>query len=89
MAIALGEVPARHWFRLGREVTPIGRGAALISWSGSMFEYLMPSLVMRAPLGSLIEKTNSLIVRRQIDYATSRGVPWASPSQPTTRATRS
>lgn len=76
MAIALGEVPARHWFRLGREVTPIGRGAALVSWSGSMFEYLMPSLVMRAPLGSLIEKTNSLIVRRQIDYATSRGVPW-------------
>ena len=76
MAIAMGEVPARHWFRLGREVTPIGRGAALVSWSGSMFEYLMPSLVMRAPLGSLIEKTNSLIVRRHIDYATSRGVPW-------------
>ena len=76
MAIAKGEVPARHWFRLGREVTPIGRGAALVSWSGSMFEYLMPSLVMRAPLGSLIEKTNSLIVRRQIDYATGLGVPW-------------
>ena len=76
MAIAMGEVPARHWFRLGREVTPVGRGAALVSWSGSMFEYLMPSLVMRAPLGSLIEKTNSLIVRRHIDYATSRGVPW-------------
>ena len=58
MAIAKGDVPARHWFRLGREVTPIGRGAALVSWSGSMFEYLMPSLVMRAPLGSLLEKTN-------------------------------
>jgi cyclic beta-1,2-glucan synthetase len=76
MAIAAGEVPARHWFRLGREVTPIGRGAALISWSGSMFEYLMPSLVMRAPLGSLIERTNELIVRRQIDYADGLGVPW-------------
>jgi cyclic beta-1,2-glucan synthetase len=76
MAIAAGEVPARHWFRLGREVTPIGRGAALVSWSGSMFEYLMPSLVMRAPLGSLIEKTNDLIVRRQIDYAAGLGVPW-------------
>jgi len=47
MAIAAGEVPARHWFRLGREVTPIGRGAALISWSGSMFEYLKPSLSLR------------------------------------------
>lgn len=76
MAIALGEVPARHWFRLGREVTPIGRGAALVSWSGSMFEYLMPSLVMRAPLGSLIEKTGNLIVRRHIEYARRLGVPW-------------
>ena len=76
VAIATGDVPARHWFRLGREVTPIGRGAALVSWSGSMFEYLMPSLVMRAPLGSLIEKTNDLIVRRQIDYAAGLGVPW-------------
>ncbi len=76
VAIAAGQVPARHWFRLGREVTPIGRGAALVSWSGSMFEYLMPSLVMRAPFGSLIEKTNELIVRRQIDYATALGMPW-------------
>ena len=76
MAIAKGDVLARHWFRLGREVTPIGRGAALVSWSGSMFEYLMPSLVMRAPLGSLIEKTNELIVRRQMEYATALGVPW-------------
>ena len=38
MAIAKGDVPARHWFRLGRAVTPIAHGAALISWSGSMFE---------------------------------------------------
>ena len=51
IAIAKGDVPARHWFRLGRAVTPIAHGAALISWSGSMFEYLMPSLVMRAPAG--------------------------------------
>ena len=76
VAIATGDVPARHWFRLGRGVTPVGRGAALISWSGSMFEYLMPSLIMRAPLGSLIEQTNDLIVRRQIAYAASLGVPW-------------
>ena len=54
-AIAKGDVPARHWFRLGRGVTPVAYGAALISWSGSMFEYLMPSLVMRAPAGSLLE----------------------------------
>jgi cyclic beta-1,2-glucan glucanotransferase len=58
VAIAKGEVPSRHWFRLGRTVTPIGCGAALVSWSGSMFEYLMPSLVMRAAAGSLLEQTS-------------------------------
>ena len=63
IAIAKDDVPARHWFRLGRAVTPIAHGAALISWSGSMFEYLMPSLVMRAPVGSLIGQTSRLIVR--------------------------
>ncbi len=76
MAIAKGDVPPRHWFRLGRAVTPIGRGAALISWSGSMFEYLMPSLVMRAPAGSLLEQTSRLVVRRQITYGAALGVPW-------------
>lgn len=75
-AIAKNDVPASHWFRLGRAVTSVGRGAALISWSGSMFEYLMPSLVMRAPAGSLLEQTNRLIVRRQISYGASRHVPW-------------
>jgi cyclic beta-1,2-glucan synthetase len=76
IAIAKGDVPARHWFHLGRAVTPIAHGAALISWSGSMFEYLMPSLVMRAPAGSLIEQTARLIVRRQIGYGATRGLPW-------------
>jgi cyclic beta-1,2-glucan synthetase len=75
-AIAKNDIPARHWFRLGRAVTPVGRGAALISWSGSMFEYLMPSLVMRAPAGSLLEQTNRLIVDRQILYAAALGIPW-------------
>ena len=76
IAIAKGDVPARHWFRLGRALTPIGCGSALISWSGSMFEYLMPSLVMRAPAGSLLEQTNRLVVRRQIEYGDELGVPW-------------
>ena len=76
IAIAKSDVPARHWFRLGRAATPVGHGAALISWAGSMFEYLMPSLVMRAPTGSLLEQTNRLIVRRQIEYGSTLGVPW-------------
>ncbi|MGT2494380.1 hypothetical protein ACU4GD_37720 [Cupriavidus basilensis] len=58
-AIAKGDVSTRHWFRLGRTAAPLGNGSALISWSGSMFEYLMPSLIMRAPAGSLLEQTNS------------------------------
>ena len=76
VAIAKGDVPSRHWFRLGRPVTPIGNGAALISWSGSMFEYLMPSLVMRAPAGSLLEQTSRLIVQRQMSYGAALGLPW-------------
>jgi cyclic beta-1,2-glucan synthetase len=75
-AIAKGDVPARHWFRLGRGATPVAHSAALISWSGSMFEYLMPSLVMRAPEGSLLAQTNDLIVQRQIGYAAKLGLPW-------------
>ncbi len=76
MAIAKGDVPTRHWFRLGHAVIPLARGAALISWSGSMFEYLMPSLVLRAPSQSLIEQTNRLIVSRQIEYSAILKTPW-------------
>ena len=76
VAIAKGDAPARHWFRLGRAATPLGEGSALISWSGSMFEYLMPSLVMRAPSGSLLEQTNRLVVERQQAYGRGLGVPW-------------
>jgi cyclic beta-1,2-glucan synthetase len=75
-AIAKGDAPTRHWFRLGRLSTPLGSGSALISWSGSMFEYLMPSLVMRAPAGSVLEQTNRLVVERQQAYGRSLGIPW-------------
>ena len=76
-AIAKGDVPTRHWFRLGRAATPLGSGSALISWSGSMFEYLMPSLVMRAPVGSLLEQTNRLVVDAADSPMADRlGIPW-------------
>jgi cyclic beta-1,2-glucan synthetase len=76
VAIARGDVPAVHWFRLGRPMTPVESGIALVSWSGSMFEYLMPGLVMREPDGSLLEQTSRLAVARQISYGKERGVPW-------------
>ena len=76
IAIAKGDLPAKHWFRLGRTMTRIDGGSGLMSWSGSMFEYLMPSLVMRAPAGSLLEQTSRLIVWRQQNYGNGLAVPW-------------
>ncbi len=75
-AIAKGDVAARHWFRLGHATTMVGGGPALISWSGSMFEYLMPALVMRPPVGSLLELTDRRVVDRQIAYGNQLGIPW-------------
>jgi cyclic beta-1,2-glucan synthetase len=76
MAIAKGDLPVRHWFRLGRLLTPVDRGSALVSWSGSMFEYLMPELVMSDPPGSLLGETARLVVRRQIEFGVDRSLPW-------------
>jgi cyclic beta-1,2-glucan synthetase len=76
IAIAKGDVPVSNWFRLGRPLTPVEQDSILVSWSGSMFEYLMPALVMRAPAGSLLDQTCRLVVRRQITYGAERGVPW-------------
>ena len=76
IAVARGDVPASHWFRLGRPMTPVELGTALLSWSGSMFEYLMPGLVMRTPAGSLLDQTSRLVVQRQKAYALAHAVPW-------------
>ena len=76
LAVARGDVRPRHWSLLGRPLTDADGGAALQSWSGSMFEYLMPELVMRTPPGGLIGTTNYRVVRRQRSYASRRSVPW-------------
>jgi len=76
VAIAKGDVPVTHWFRLGRALGPVAEGAVLLSWSGSMFEYLMPSLVMYTPRSSLLDQTCRLAIARQIKYGAERGVPW-------------
>ncbi len=75
-AIAKGDVPARHWFRLGHAVTLVSAGPVLVSWSGSMFEYLMPALVMRPPAGSLLERTECRVVAAHIEYGALHGLPW-------------
>jgi len=76
IAIAKGDVGVEHWFHLGRSLTVADGGTALVSWSGTMFEYLMPLLVMPARPLSLLDQTCHAVVRRQIAYADSRGVPW-------------
>ena len=76
IGIAKGDAPSAHWFRLSRFMTPVGRGSALVSWSGSMFEYLMPALVMRSPEGSMLSQTFKQVVLRQIEYGEERNVPW-------------
>lgn len=75
-AIAKGDLPTEHWFRLGRPIVEIGFQGALMSWSGSMFEYLMPPLVMKEPQGSILNQTSKLIIKRQMQYARSKNVPW-------------
>ena len=76
VAIAKGDVPVSHWFRLGRSQVRVGDGAALVSWSGSMFEYLMPSIVMKNPAGSLLDETCKRIIGRQVEYGNENNVPW-------------
>ncbi|MBI3468568.1 MAG: cyclic beta 1-2 glucan synthetase [Planctomycetes bacterium] len=76
MVIAQGHFGQEHWFALGRLLTSAGSVFALLSWSGSMFEYLMPLLVMPNYENTLLDRTYRAIVRRQIEYGRQRGVPW-------------
>ncbi|HZK78440.1 MAG TPA: glucoamylase family protein, partial [Gemmatimonadaceae bacterium] len=76
IAIAKDDVSVDHWFRLGRALTAAGGTRTLISWSGSMFEYLMPSLVLRTFPSTLLSQTYLGAVRRHIAYGAERGIPW-------------
>lgn len=76
VAIALGQVHQDHWFALGRLLVASGGDASLVSWSGSMFEYLMPLLVMPNYTNTLLDHTCRSAVKQQIAYGQLRGVPW-------------
>lgn len=76
VAIAQHQVPSNHWFLLGRAITDSLGGKALLSWSATMFEYLMPLLVTRDYPGTLLNRTHKAVVRAQIAYGKLRGVPW-------------
>lgn len=76
VAIASGDVPPEHWFRLGRQLAAVDGNRALISWSGTMFEYLMPLLVMRNYGETLLAETYRTVVAAQVAYGRYHGVPW-------------
>ena len=76
IAIARGDVPVEHWFALGRPYNMIGRHRTLLSWTGTMFEYLMPQILFRSYNGSLLDKAYSEAIAVQVAYGRSRQVPW-------------
>lgn len=76
VAIAMGQVPVSHWNALGRTMTKVGGKPALLSWTGTMFEYLMPWLLMRTYRDTVWDSTYQAVVNRQIEYAKQRGVPF-------------
>lgn len=76
LAVARGEVPQKHWFSLGRSLASTPGGKALVSWSGTMFEYLMPFLVMRDFPTTILGRSGRAIVEAQIHYGERQAVPW-------------
>ena len=76
IAIAQGQLPQESWFSLGRLLASVDGEPILLSWSGSMFEYLMPLLVMPTFERTLLDQTCKSVVKTQIAYGRRRGVPW-------------
>ncbi len=77
VAIAKNDVPYTHWLHLGRPLTRLDTGEqVLLSWSGTMFEYLMPPLLMHTYPDTLLDQSYHAVIQRQIEYGKQRGVPW-------------
>ncbi len=76
IAIAVGQVPTKHWYHLGRPTARVSGRTALLSWSGTMFEYLMPLLFTRSFPKTLLGRSTKAAIKRQIQYARKHGVPW-------------
>ena len=78
IAVARGEVEKDHWFKMGRTLTTLDNYKGLVSWSGTMFEYLMPFLIMKSYKNSLLDETHMFAVRSQMKYGAQRNVPWGT-----------
>jgi cyclic beta-1,2-glucan synthetase len=76
LAIAKGDLPVRHWSALGRPFFATGRRALLRSWSGSMFEYLMPTLLTAEPHGSVMQEAACTALHEQVAFGQGQDMPW-------------
>ncbi len=76
IAIAKGDIPQSAWFHLGRAHTLARGERVLLSWTGTMFEYLMPAIWMHHYRGTILEQSIRAAVRVQREYARKKGVPW-------------
>src|SRR6266498_2129976 len=76
IAIARGDVPQSHWLYLARPLTEFDGKRALLSWSGTMFEYLMPNLFVESYLNTLLDQSCRVAVEQQIEYAKEKNIPW-------------
>ncbi|MFA6808514.1 MAG: glucoamylase family protein, partial [Eubacteriales bacterium] len=75
-AIAKGDVPEAHWFKLARPLTRIDGNRCLVSWSGTMFEFFMPLLLIKNYTGTLLDETYNSIVKIQKNYTKKYKIPW-------------
>lgn len=76
IAIAKGDVEQLHWFKLGRALTFMFKNKGLVSWSGTMFEYFMPLLIMKSYPNTLLNETYKAVIDGQIKYCKDRKIPW-------------
>jgi cyclic beta-1,2-glucan synthetase len=76
VAIAKGDVPQSHWLHLSRPFTRINGRQALLSWSATMFEYLMPDLMVRSQPSTLLGQTLEVVADRQVEYGREKNIPW-------------
>lgn len=78
ISIARGEIPESHWFKMGRALTAVDGYKGLISWTGTMFEYLMPLLIMKNYKNTLLDETYSFVIKSQKKYGKQRNMPWGT-----------
>ncbi|MEN8143437.1 MAG: glucoamylase family protein [Gemmatimonadota bacterium] len=78
VGIAKGDLPSSHWLQLGRAFGLVGRSPVLLSWSATMFEYLLPAVFMRSPPTSLLAHSSRQAVREHMNFGRRHGIPWGA-----------